>query len=87
MLKEILLKVDEITNFVGNHSYLGFTGTAVPLVGSLAYQVVIQPQGPHPLQIVSWCVAGLVGVGTILALIKTHTTAFDKIKWIKKNKQ
>lgn len=84
-IKDIIVKeLDQITQFLGHHSYIGFGGATVPLIGSVAYQTVVNPTHYHPLQIISWIIAGLVGIGTILALIKTHTTAFDKIKWIKK---
>lgn len=84
MFHSIKEAFEQIVNYLGWHPYIGLGITLVGIISGVALETTPSVNHPHPMQMASWVVASLVGLGTILAMIKTHTTLFDKFKWIKK---
>lgn len=83
--------IDEITNSLGHHPYLGAGLSIGQLVAGLL-MLIIDGAGVNPIikdlfQIGAWTGAMLVAGFTIFGVVKTHTTFLDKYKWIKKNKK
>jgi hypothetical protein len=86
MFHQLKESFEHLTTYLGWNPHIGLVITVAGVISGVALEATPANSHPHPMQMVSWIVASLVGLGTILALIKTHTTLFDKIKWVKNKK-
>jgi hypothetical protein len=81
--------LDDITNSLGHHPYLG-AGLSIGQLMAGLIMLVVDHGSNIPgwimdlFQMGAWTGAMLVAAATIFGVIKTHTTFLDKIKWIKK---
>lgn len=76
-----------VVDALGLHPLLGLGITGLAVLSGIGLEALPSNNHPHFLQIISWIIASLVGLCTIFASLIKWTTWFDKIKWIKKDKQ
>lgn len=86
-ITQIKESIDHLLTSVG-HNPLPGSITSIGLITFGLFKTVLMIGEPspklHPLQVISLVFGIIVAVLTALAIVKTHTTFFDKFKWIKK---